>query len=85
MTVSSSKPRSHGHLLRAAMKQPLLTKPSGGVRCVPAAVVPFHPARNAKPPPLDKVARPEQFPCLRYPEIGCCTSPRRTMRLKSQA
>ena len=85
MTFQASKPRSHGHLMRASMKQPLLTKPSGGVRCVPAAVVRLRPAKDAEPAPLDKVAKPAQLPCIRYPEIGCCTSPQRAMRLKSQA
>ena len=85
MTFQAKKPKSHGHLLRATMNQPLLTKLSGGVRCVPAAVVHLRQAKNAKPASLDKVANSDQFPCLRYPEIGCCTSPRRTMRLTSQA
>ena len=85
MPFQARKPRSHGHFSRAAMKQPLLTKPPGGVRCVPAAVVSLRRAEDAKPASLDKVARPEQIPCLRYPDIGCCTSPQRTMRLKSQA
>lgn len=85
MTFQAKKSRSHGQLSRAAIKQPLLTKLSGGVRCVPARVVLLHQAKNVKPGSLDKVANSDQFPCLRYPDIECCTSPRRTMRLTSQA
>ncbi len=85
MTFQASKPRSYGQVLRLPMKRPLLTKLSRGVRCVPAAVVSLRRAKSAQPARLDKVAKPAQLPCLRYPEIGCCTSPRRTMRLKSQA